>query len=546
MRTVKDIVHEYLQYMYERTNDDKYSIVLFKQCDEVELSMRYSKVMAEILELCYEPKNGMYFFFKFILGDLTYAGYPEPIFFNKLWRRWSNIARSGDHIAIVSSRQLGKSTFWTLILPIYRIAMFKNYNILLESASEDQAMFILSKIAKVIEANEYLRNKKTLQAKWSSSELHYNGGKILAKGVGSEVRGGTYDLIIADDILRSDNKFNDADIESFVDEELEPMILVRRGQLIIVGTRMSVTDIFTTIEERNTQGKAWDIYYFPAVVDWTRKQLQCPDRFTWDQIIRKREVMGNMKFEKEFQCNCVSSGTQVFQYELRQRAMELGKEYHMHYGSRTVDDGLWYYYIGVDTARAGTASADYTVATVIAYNPTAQLKRIAWIWREKGLKISEQVQDIATLAKAFGYPPILVEKNNIGQEFIDLLIDNYNLNVESFTTTKTSKDDLIRFLITTIENGKLIFPTGDELSREKIDELNNEMDRFVIETSPNGSERMKGSGKSHDDMIISLALANKCSQSFGYIPFATSVSRKDSTELEQFKNTNDPMEFFRL
>jgi len=88
---------------------------------------------------------------------------------------------------------------------------------------------------------------------------------------------------------------------------------------------------------------------------------------------------------------------------------------------------------------------------VIAYDSVKQYKRICYVWRKKGLKISEQVKQIAELAKNFNYPTLLVEKNNVGQEFIDEMVDNYNLSVESFTTTKTSKEDLIRFLITSFE-----------------------------------------------------------------------------------------------
>lgn len=532
--------------MFEKTQEEYYHEVVFYQCTELELNIKKGKIIAEILDLCYDKQNGIYWFFKFILGDLTYAGYPQPLFFNKLWKDWTKISQKGDHIAIVSSRQVGKSSYWALIMPLYRISMYKHYNILIESASEDQATTILDRLVKVIESNEFLLSKKVKDAKWASAEIGYNGGKIVAKGVGSEVRGGTYDLVIADDILRSDNKFSDDAVESFIDEELEPMILVRKGQIIIVGTKMTATDIFTVIEDRIREGSMWQIHYFPAILDWTKQTLLCPDRFTWEQLMNKRSVMGRSKFDKEFMCISIASGSQVFSYELRQKAMTLGQNLRLHSSSTLEDDGKWYYYMGVDCARAGTASADFTVAIVLAFNPHNNQKRIAYIWREKGLKISEQVIEIARLAQAFRFPPILVEKNNIGQEFIDLLVDNYNLHVEAFTTTKTSKEDIIRFLITTMENDKMFFPTGDEYSRDVISDLDYEMERFIVETTKTGNERMKGSGKTHDDQVIALALANKCSQSYGYTPFADVVERKTDTQLEMFAESNDPMDIFRL
>ena len=546
VRSYNDIIDDYLDWAYIHTGKEFYNKETFYSSENRTIDINKGIIIDEILDLCYKPTEGLYWFVKFVLGNMTYAGYPAPIVFNKLWWRWTKISSSGDHISLVSSRQVGKSTFWTCIIPVYRMTMFKNYNILIESASEDQAVDILSRITTLINSNELLLNKKEKHGKWSSTEITYNDCTARAKGVGSEVRGGTYDLIICDDIIRSDNKLSDQDIENFVDEELEPMVFIRKGQIIIVGTKMSPTDIFSTVEERIHEGGEWQIHYFPAILDWEQKLLLCPDRFTWDQLMRKRAIMGKIKFAKEFLCEAYSSGTQLFAKDVRDVAKKFGTDYKMHRFANMDYGPDWFYYIGVDLARAGTASADYTVVTVLAYNPKTGMKRIAWIWKAKGMKITEQVQKVAEIAQNFKYPVLLVEKNNIGVDFIDMMIDNYNLNVEAFTTTKTSKEDLIRFLINIFENEKFIMPTQDEYSREEMGELDHELDRFVVEITRAGNEVMKGSGKSHDDMVMSLALANKCSQSYGYEPYVEAYDRKSKSGLEMFAQTNDPMEILKL
>ena len=138
--------------------------------------------------------------------------------------------------------------------------------------------------------------------------------------------------------------------------------------------------------------------------------------------------------------------------------------------------------MGVDTARSGKASADYTVAIVIAYKPSTGEKRIVWFWRERGLKINIQIEKIAEISRKFNNPLILVETNNMGVEFVDQMIDNYGLNVEEFTTTKGNKfDDLIRMLIVSFEKEKIIFPQGDARSRKMMDIIDRELDRFVVE-----------------------------------------------------------------
>lgn len=533
------MIGEYLVWYAKRMEDDYYLPENFLKGEESDIELKKAATWKEIIDLCYRPSEGIFWFTKFILGDLTYAGYPEKIHFNGLWWKWSRLSKEGDHIAIKCPRQHGKSTYWTVIHSIYRTSLFEHYNILISSASEDQAIALMGYIDRIIGNNEFLLSKKSASAKWSTVEIHYNGGKIVAKGVGSEVRGGTYDYIICDDILRSDNKLSDEDIEHYIDEELEPMIFVRRGQIVIVGTPKSDTDIFSSLEERVRQGSAWKLYTYSAILDWDRKVILCPDRFTWDRLMNVRKNIGQQKFDKEFMCQTYSSGSQLFPAEIRKKAKELGLNWKLYSKARPEESNHWYYYMSVDSARAGSASGDYTVVFVVAYNPDTQVKRIVWVWRKKGLKISEQVEQIATISKNFNNPIILVEKNNIGQDLIDQLIDNYNLSVEAFQTSSRSKEDLIRSLIVAFENEKIIIPQGDEFTREMMDELDRELDRFIVEVTRAGNEIMKGSGHSHDDMVMSLALANRCTQSFGYTPFAVSSGDRKTTSLERFAVSGD-------
>jgi len=273
----------------------------------------------------------------------------------------------------------------------------------------------------------------------------------------------------------------------------------------------------------------------------------CPDRFTWVQLMRKRSVMGKLKFQKEFMCSAITSGSQLFDIELIKPALDQGKEIvmDMKANQQEVFKG-WSYFIGVDTARSGKASADYTVAIVIAYNPKLNKKKVVHMWRAKGKKISEQVESIAMVANAFGKPRILVEVNNMGQEFIDRLVDDYGLYVDGFTTTRYNKEELIRLLVAEFESKNLIFPNGDDYSKEQTKLITDELSKFVVEVTRAGNEVMKGAGKSKDDITMALSFANKCAHSFGYEPFVAVVPRAKKTALEMFVETNNPLEVFKF
>jgi len=281
------------------------------------------------------------------------------------------------------------------------------------------------------------------------------------------------------------------------------MLLNRDGQMIIVGTPKRETDIFSTIFYRIKQDSKcpWILKRFPAVLDYEKKLLQCPDRFTWEQIMNKRLSMGPLKFAREYQLEFFSRDTSLFPRHIIEPSKNKGKD-RVLLSKPDKRDMNWTYVMGVDVARSGSVSADYTVAIVLAYNSITQEKQIVHMWRKKGLKISEQAQQLAQLSKTFNHPMVLVEQNNMGQDMIDELTDVHNVFVESFVTggKGQKKEELIRFLITAFEHEQFVIPRGDEDSRYKMDILENELGKFCVTTTPAGNERFEGVG-SHDDSL---------------------------------------------
>jgi hypothetical protein len=235
--------------------------------------------------------------------------------------------------------------------------------------------------------------------------------------------------------------------------------------------------------------------------------------------MEKRLTMGSLKFSREYQLEFFSRDKSLFQDAIRQPAKDKGQELRLlHKADNRGNE--WIYVMGVDVARSGSASADYTVAIVLAYNSVTQTKQIVHMWREKGLKITNQAAEIARIAKNFDNCQVLVEKNNVGQDMIDTLADEWNVGVESFTTggKGQKKEELIRFLITAFEHEQIVMPYGDDWSKEQMNILDDELSKFCSVQTPAGNEQFKGLG-GHDDTVMALALANKATQVLG-VPFA--------------------------
>jgi hypothetical protein len=125
------------------------------------------------------------------------------------------------------------------------------------------------------------------------------------------------------------------------------------------------------------------------------------------------------------------------------------------------------------------------------------------------MSTQKQVDRIITLAKMFNNAKVLVEENNIGITLFDYLKEN-NIHVEKFYTSAKSKysiDEGILFLVNQFENHQIIIPRRGEKTRELTDALLNELSNF----GETDSGKFQSMGE-HDDMVMSLWLANKATQ----------------------------------
>ncbi len=526
MRKYINIYKDYCNWVVEKSDnpDFKYEYILREYGETTTHAILYKS----ILELIYDPKDGLYYFCKFIVGNLMDIGYPNPFRYNNLLRRWDKLIKSHKKLAFLCARGHGKSVFFSEIVNIYDMFLFKHRRVILISASQEQANRILKEIKDIIDNNEWLASKKEGN-RWAIETIGYNKGYILVKGIGSEILGEHVDRIVIDDILRSDNKLSDMQIEDYIDMTLDPMLTNRNGQMVLVGTPKTESDIFTAIKNRirDTPNTPWKVHEYPAILNYEKKVLQCPDRFSWEQIMDKRLSMGPLKFAREFQLEFFSRDKSLFPKSIIDPAKEKGKDYTL-LNKADIRGSNWLFVFGVDVARSGSVSADYSVAVGLAFDCVKNTKQLVHFWRSKGLKISEQAKQLAEVSRKFNNPMFLVEQNNMGQDMIDELAEN-NVFVESMITggatsgRSVKKEELIRFLITAFEHEQIIIPRGDVESREEMNILEDELARFCTMVTPAGFEQFKGMG-SHDDCVMALALANRATQSVG-IPFAVSSYR---------------------
>lgn len=153
------------------------------------------------------------------------------------------------------------------------------------------------------------------------------------------------------------------------------------------------------------------------------------------------------------------------------------------------------YYAGLDIGRAN----DYTVLTIL--NTKGDVVRI---YRERQNSWNMIVNDVVRNLREFN-ARCHIEVNGIGDPIYEQIKKQYS-NIEPFVTSSESKQNIIEELILTLNEEKLKLPSPDLNA-----DLYKELSVFTYEYSPK-TRRVKYGGPTgfHDDMVMSLALANDC------------------------------------
>ena len=153
------------------------------------------------------------------------------------------------------------------------------------------------------------------------------------------------------------------------------------------------------------------------------------------------------------------------------------------------------YYAGLDVGRAN----DYTVLTIL--NTKGDVVRI---YRERQNSWNVIVSEVVKNLREFN-ARCHIEINGIGDPIYEQIKKQYS-NIEPFITSNDSKQNIIEELILTLNEDKIKLPSQDLNA-----DLYKELSVFTYDYSPRTRKVRYGSPNGfHDDMVMSLALANDC------------------------------------
>jgi hypothetical protein len=412
-------------------------------------------------------------------------------------KEWFEIFEKFPRVRIMAFRGSGKTNFIAGYY-IWKAIFMPQRNILIVSNTFEQAKTVLKVIKNMIAGNDLLKQymPQSKEATWKATELTLKTGSVFySKTYGEGVKGLRIDDVFCDEGGQYEDK-------TIFWTAISPVVQLNRGRIIVAGTPESHIDLLHELAEN-------DEYYavdYPAEKNgeplWPQKYTCEPhDIFDKRSLVAVRKEIGELAYMQEFLLVPISAANSLFPYELTLKL--LTKEKFLQYGK--VNER---YYIGADLAIS--EQGDWTVFTVMHAN--ADGKSIVRSERFRGSG-AEQKTKLKRLWEDFRPVRICVDKTGLGEQIVKEMQEEIP-NIEPVHFTADEKYKMIMDLRHIIEQGILSIPNSkeDSATYSYTQELLKELNEYTIKVKTD-TGKLKFSGGAYDDCVISLALANKASQS---------------------------------
>ena len=259
--------------------------------------------------------------------------------------------------------------------------------------------------------------------------------------------------------------------EPVVTEVLMPMLADTGGKLALVSTPRGKNYFYRLYQQGQEDGvRVWSLRspsWHNPLLSPTVLQMQA-------------SMMSARQFQVEYGAMFLDDAGQVFRTEWVDCALQLNLP----------DEGLTV--AGLDWARR----QDYTALAIL--RGSRQGAKLLLIRRWQGLSWREQIEVVAELLHLYQPVRVLCDRTGVGDPLLEALHEAGILQAEGVVFTQTLKRNLIDHLALMLEQGRLQLLPDPALL--------NELYHFEATPTERGT-RLQGSGGTHDDLVIALALA---------------------------------------
>lgn len=379
----------------------------------------------------------------------------------KIWQQeaYNYIADSpnqGKTLVIKSKRQVGKNFLGTAVLLNY--CSMGKINAILEP-SLNQCRRVFKQITKALSRSGLLAscNASTLTIEFK------NGAEILFKSAaqGENLRGDTITGILIIDEA--------AFIPDEIIETILPTIDANNANLMIISTPLFTSGYF--YEEYITASNN------KLVLNWNNYDTS--EFLSATRLEEYRQKLSPNKFKSEYLGQFITENGLLFN-NLQNCIGEPKSESKI--------------YIGIDFATG--SGSDYTA--ICGINQDGEQ---VFIKRVKDMPPTQQVDWLANIINSYKTVKILAEQNSIGKVYIDMLKKKIKVPITNWTTSNSSKKDLVTNLQLALENKQITILSDEKM----LDELR----KYQADVNLKTNVVTYNASVGNDDQVIALMLAWK-------------------------------------
>lgn len=434
------------------------------------------------------------------------------------WRNieWSNLTQLYPWSCYLCARASGKSFQWSYAFILWRLWSYTRPTAYrqdtVDNANRKETCYItntftlakvqIAKVTEEIEANDLIKEKLNPYNKASIGETAIKtetGSTLHVRGKDSMIRGLHVGACLCDDMPDESSLYSDEQrekLKELLKGTIEP-IVEPYGYFLVTGTPYSSApnELYQILKADKR------FYCFEYPILFPDGRPLAPDRYTFEQILAKKEELGTIVFNREYLVVPISDTSTIFPYEYLMRSV-IGMET-IRFAS-SIDDfpfKLTRVHIGVDFAVSGNIGADYTVYSVWGKDAMDNYY-LLYYYRKRGMSHNEQVDKIVQLDRLFHPNKIRCEANGFQSILSGLAKERGLKNIEPFTTTEGNKKDLytgLPSLSAMFERGQIKCPYAMGETRQAVDLMFGEFSSITFRSDNGKLEAASG----HDDVVMS-------------------------------------------
>lgn len=438
------------------------------------------------------------------------------------WRNieWSNLTQLYPWSCYLCARASGKSYQWSYAFILWRLWSYTRPTAYrqdtVDNTNRKETCYItntftlakvqIAKVTEEIEANDLIKEKLNPYNKASIGETAIKtetGSTLHVRGKDSMIRGLHVGACLCDDMPDESSLYSDEQrekLKELLKGTIEP-IVEPYGYFLVTGTPYSSApnELYQILKADKR------FYCFEYPILFPDGRPLAPDRYTFEQILAKKEELGTIVFNREYLVVPISDTSTIFPYEYLMRSI-IGMET-IRFAS-SIDDfpfKLTRVHIGVDFAVSGNIGADYTVYSVWGKDAMDNYY-LLYYYRKRGMSHNEQVDKIVQLDRLFHPNKIRCEANGFQSILSGLAKERGLKNIEPFTTTEGNKKDLytgLPSLSAMFERGQIKCPYAMGETRQAVDLMFGEFSSITFRSDNGKLEAASG----HDDICMSSFLS---------------------------------------